>query len=304
MTGYSFAEVRGRTPGAVLQGPATSQATRAEVRARLAQRKPFYDEILNYTKDGRPYWISLSINPVFDQDGGVARFISIQADVTETKQKALEHNTRLEAIGAANAICEWTPTGQLLDANAFLRALGADLGPASSALQSLIGQDQVVRLLTADRIRRGIRWPAAGGGEICLDAILSVLRTLQGAPDKILMCAVDATMRHSAMVQTNQALHEVFAASHRIEDIIASINAISDQTNLLALNATIEAARAGESGRGFAVVANEVRSLAGRTASASKEIGRLVGESSHQVSVLAQSLGRLNAANEEAPAAA
>lgn len=58
----------------------------------------------------------------------------------------------------------------------------------------------------------------------------------------------------------------------RVGKVADGIAAIAKQTNLLALNATIEAARAGEAGRGFAVVAGEVKTLAGQTASATKEI--------------------------------
>lgn len=96
--------------------------------------------------------------------------------------------------------------------------------------------------------------------------------------------AQQVAQRGGAVV--NQVVHtmqDINNASRKIADIIAVIDGIAFQTNILALNAAVEAARAGEQGRGFAVVASEVRSLAGRSAQAAREIKTIIHASVEKI---------------------
>jgi len=85
------------------------------------------------------------------------------------------------------------------------------------------------------------------------------------------------------VAEVEQTMQGISSASRQIADIIGVIDSIAFQTNILALNAAVEAARAGEQGRGFAVVASEVRTLAGRSAQAAREIKQLIDTSTDRV---------------------
>jgi len=94
-----------------------------------------------------------------------------------------------------------------------------------------------------------------------------------------------ASRSGAAMDQVVGTMGQINEAAARIVDIIGVIDGIAFQTNILALNAAVEAARAGEQGRGFAVVASEVRTLAQRSATASKEIKELINDSVAKVGI-------------------
>jgi methyl-accepting chemotaxis protein len=105
-----------------------------------------------------------------------------------------------------------------------------------------------------------------------------------GQANQLAIAARDQAEKGGAVTaKAVRAMADINDASGKIADIIGVIDEIAFQTNLLALNAAVEAARAGEQGRGFAVVASEVRSLAGRSATAAKEIKGLIQDSVRKV---------------------
>jgi diguanylate cyclase (GGDEF)-like protein/PAS domain S-box-containing protein len=86
MSGYDLSEVIGRTPGSVLQGAGTDANTVAQIRKAIAARQTIRTELLNYAKDGTAYWIDLTITPVHDSSGSLTHFMSIERDITHSKE--------------------------------------------------------------------------------------------------------------------------------------------------------------------------------------------------------------------------
>lgn len=293
MTGYRTEDVKGRKPGSFLQGPHTDSGTVARIREFLAARKPFYDEILNYHKNGAPYWISLAINPILDGQGRLTRFISIQADITKTKLASLEYNVKLDAIGSATMMAEWEVNQRVPAVNAFLRQrLGAGASGAMP-VSALLTAGEEATLATGGTVSKPVSWPTAGEEPVDMDAIFAGIRDISGNLAKILMFGIDATARRKAVRETQATMAGVLESSRGISASVSIIDEIASQTNLLALNATIEAARAGASGRGFAVVAAEVKELANRSGQSAKSITKIVRENEAVIRALGDNLKRL-----------
>jgi PAS domain S-box-containing protein len=99
ISGYTKEEVLGKKPGSILQGKETDKETIARIGSNLRKKISFTEEILNYTKNGTPYWLQLSITPILNERGEVEKFIAIESDITERKaneEKILQSKQALE----------------------------------------------------------------------------------------------------------------------------------------------------------------------------------------------------------------
>jgi len=90
LCGYRKQEVLGKKPGDFLQGEATDPEAVAELREAIRELRPLHSEILNYRKDGTPYWADIHLDPVKNRVGEVMGFVAVVLDVSKTVRNRRE----------------------------------------------------------------------------------------------------------------------------------------------------------------------------------------------------------------------
>jgi methyl-accepting chemotaxis protein len=300
--GYSLDEIRGKHHSLFVT-PAHRDSP--EYRAFWDKlRRGEYDaaQYLRIGKGGKEVWIQASYNPVLDPSGKPVKVIKFATDVTaqvlqaQQLQNAVQETQQVVRAAIDGNLVARIPTegksGEIevlcRGVNSLLDATMALITSIKSAtLQVQSGAEEIARgnanlsqrteqqassleetAASMEQMTSSVRQTSDNAGQA--NQLATAARQLAERGGEIVGAAV------SAMGQIN-------TSSRQIADIIGVIDEIAFQTNLLALNAAVEAARAGEQGRGFAVVASEVRNLAGRSASAAREIKTLIQDSVKKV---------------------
>ncbi len=145
MTGYEAAELLGRNCR-FLQGPDTDPAALQRLREAIVAREDIAVEMINYKRDGTPFWNALYISPVFDAEGRLIYFFGSQLDVTRRKaaEEVMQRSQRMEALGSmASSV-----------AHEFNNLMTVVIGSAQQALERAVDERQTRQL---ERVERSAR---------------------------------------------------------------------------------------------------------------------------------------------------
>ncbi|WP_367897759.1 PAS domain S-box protein [Leptospira sp. WS58.C1] len=149
LTGYKREEVLGKTPR-ILQGPKTDRKVLDRIRKAISEAKPCFEEIVNYDKDGKEYWIEMDIFPIVNNQGIVTHLMGIERDITERRntEERIRHSQKMEAVGQLAG-------GMAHDFNNLLNVILANLDLLEMKLKD--SEDLMKRVRSAqDAIQRGV----------------------------------------------------------------------------------------------------------------------------------------------------
>ncbi|MGC9198962.1 MAG: PAS domain S-box protein [Acidobacteriaceae bacterium] len=229
LTGYSQEEIVGRNCN-LLQGPGTDHKTRSAIARALTAGETFRGEILNYRKDGRPFWNDLSITPIRNEQGQITHYVGVQRDVTVLKEQERELRIAAEAFEVDEGILVIDPEQRIIRVNrAFCRLSGYAaeelLGHTPAIFQSdRYDQDFYARMWAAILERgfwHGEIWSRRKTGQIQAEwlSLLSIRTVWDSAGDVQNYVAHFRDISENRRIALyNRLLSEINLALSRIED--------------------------------------------------------------------------------------
>ena len=258
---------RGLTAGEFFFGDA-SRSTASE--QAVTEKKVVHTTASVTGPSGQTHHFDLTASPFFDPEGKLLGSITFMMDLTEIVAQQ-EHIEEQNAVIARTAAEASEVSSRMASAT---EELSAQIEQSNRGAQEQ--NNRVQETVTAvEEMNATILEVAKNAGATAQNTDDTRAKAREGADLVVQVVSAVGTVREaSAALKKN--MHELGEKAHGIGAILGVISDIADQTNLLALNAAIEAARAGEAGRGFAVVADEVRKLAEKTMSATKEVGSAI----------------------------
>jgi len=323
IVGYSLEEIVGKPHSIFVEPKYRDSAEYRQFWEKLRRGEFDRGQYRRLGKNGAEAWLEASYNPVLDGQGRPFKVVKFATDITELKKTDLINTELRNSLDAMNVRIMAADTAQLQAERDLEQVVSAVLkgdmrsrigiegkegffATLSQRINELLERFEGVLLnvkVSAAEVARGVEEISQGNEDLSrrteaqassLEETASSMEEMtasvrqnadnSGQANQLAVAARDQADKGGAVVaKAVKAMSEINSSSKKIADIIGVIDEIAFQTNLLALNAAVEAARAGEQGRGFAVVASEVRNLAGRSATAAKEIKALIRDSVQKV---------------------